>query len=404
MDDPEAFLRSLFSTAVAAASDFSMIPGLIPRTRGRVRVLAAGKAAAGMAAAIEAAPPDWLRRGQMDGLVVTPASHDLPLTRFEVMIAAHPVPDVASARAGERMLALAAELEADDLLVALVSGGASALLAAPVEGLTLEDEIALNRSLLVAGLPIAMMNAARARVSRIKSGGLARAAWPATVTTFVVSDVPGDDPALIGSGPTLAPESLELDASILRLLPDFGAVVPSPLPQVAVHVLATGRDALVAAEKEAARHGLAVVNLGADLQGEARALGQEHAALVRELAGGSTPTLVLSGGETTVSVVGSGRGGRNTEYLAALMTAIGSGGQVWAIAADTDGLDGTGPAAGAVLRPDSLERARALGLDVASMIAANDTLGVFMTLDDLVVTGPTRTNVNDFRAVLVLPS
>ncbi|MFC0633520.1 glycerate kinase type-2 family protein [Brevundimonas balnearis] len=408
MLEPQVLLRRLFTVAVTAASDFSGIAERMPPTRGRVRVLAAGKAAAAMAAAIEANPPSWLSPTQLDGLVVTPPGHGLPLNRFSAMTAGHPLPTAASAQAGERMLSLAAELGEGDLLVALISGGASALLAAPIEGLTLQDEIELNRRLLSAGAPIAQMNAARARLSRIKAGGLARAAHPASIATFIVSDVPGDDPAVVGGGPTLEPSARGQEDALAPLSPRVAAALSArvprpPLARGPVYVLRTGRDALAAADGEARRQGLDVINLGADLQDQARALGRAHAGLARDLVTGATGMLVLSGGETTVTVAGSGRGGRNTEYLASFMTALGPSRRVWALAADTDGIDGVGPAAGALSRPDSLERAEAIGLDVAGLIANNDTLSLFEALGDAIATGPTRTNVNDFRAILVLP-
>ncbi|WP_029416676.1 glycerate kinase type-2 family protein [Brevundimonas bacteroides] len=402
MDDPEGFLRSLFSAAIAAASDFSMIPGLIPRTEGRIRVLAAGKAAASMASAIEDAPPWWLKPGQMDGLVVTPPGHDLPLSTFQSLIAAHPVPDASSLAAGERMLAMADALAANDLLVALVSGGASALLAAPVSGLTLDDEIALNRSLLKVGVPIDQMNAARVRLSRLKGGGLARAATPARVVTVVVSDVPGDDPRRVGSGPTLAPPDVLLSPGILDLLPEGSRVVRDATPEGPVHVVVTASQALGVARAMAEEAGLNVIDLGASVEGEARDVGRDHARMAFELPGDHRPALVLSGGETTVTVRGSGRGGRNTEFLAAAMECAGGGSGLWGIAADTDGIDGSGPAAGAILRPDSFERARRLGLDLARTLQNNDALTLFEALGDQIVTGPTRTNVNDFRALLIL--
>lgn len=402
MDDPEGFLRSLFDKAVAAASDFSMIPGLIPRVDGRVRVLGAGKAAARMAAAIEAAPPKWLVTGQIDGLVVTPAGHGLPLSLFASMTAGHPVPNEASLAAGEQMLALAEGLQEEDLLVALLSGGASALLAAPIHGATLQDEIDLNHRLLRSGLPISQMNAARARISCIKGGGLARAAAPARVITFVVSDVPDDEPSRVGSGPTIAPLPISLSETALAMLPDIPFPEPSGPMASKVHVVITARDAIASAEREARAHGLNVLNLGSDLEGEARELGREHAVLARRLAETDRPCLVLSGGETSVTVQGGGRGGRNTEYLAGFMQELGPLHGVWALAADSDGLDGAGPCAGAIVRPDSHERVLSSGIDADKLLQNNDTLTLLEAVGDVIITGPTRTNVNDFRAVLIL--
>ncbi|MEQ7154843.1 glycerate kinase type-2 family protein [Brevundimonas aurifodinae] len=405
MDDPEGFLRSLFAVAVAAASDFSSIPGLIPPTAGRVRVLAAGKAAAAMAAAIEAAPPGWLLPDQMDGLVVTPEGHDLPLSRFEVMTAGHPVPDAGSLAAGERMLALASELGDQDVLVALMSGGASALLAAPVRGATLHDEIDLNRRLLRSGLPISQMNAARSRLSRIKGGGLARAASPARVITFVLSDVPDDMPERVGSGPTLSPSPIALTASTLDILADFPHQPPVSLAAGEVHVVGTAATALAAAARFASDRGVRVHDLGPGVEGEARELARDHARRLGALRREGRPCLLLSGGEATVTMAHGaswGQGGRNTEYLAALLECVGPEMDFWALAADTDGLDGSGPAAGGLLRPDSPGRLRQGRWDPGQALASHDTLPLVASVGQLLMTGPTRTNVNDLRALLVL--
>lgn len=408
MDDPEAFLRSLFSAAVAAASDFSRIEdGLPQRVGGRVLVIGAGKASVAMANALAVRRPDWFDAGRVAGFVVAPDGHRAA-ARLETLHAAHPVPDHRSEAAGRRALAMAEGLGPDDLLIALISGGGSSLLVAPRPGITLEDKIAVGRVLLKSGLPISTVNAVRRRLSDIKGGGLVRAAHPATVLTFVVSDVPGDDPADVASGPSLGWDQMEtLPPEAIALLPDRLREFwqsPESAPSVVngpVHMLASASTALDAAALLARRQGVRVINLGGGVEGEAKEVAGRHAALALARVDLGGPTLILSGGETSVTVTGTGRGGRNTEYALALAIALAAAPGVHALAADTDGIDGAGPAAGALVDPGTLDRARRLGLDPRAELLDNNALAVFEALGDAVVTGPTGANVNDFRAILV---
>ena len=327
------------------------------------------------------------------------------------------MPDEAAAAAAGRALALARSLGADDLLLCLASGGGSALLASPAPGIGLAEKQALTRALLACGAAIGEINCVRKHLSAIKGGRLAAAAAPASVVTLAISDVPGDDPATIASGPTVAdPTDGAAAAAILaRYRIGTGAAVdavlagpagetPDRLDNARFAIVARARDALDAAAREAARAGIEARVLGDDLAGEAAALGAAHAALAREVARAAAgPVALLSGGETGVTLPrpGFGRGGRNTEYLLALAAGLGGAPGIWALACDTDGIDGTEDSAGAVLAPDSLARAAAIGLDARAMLAAHDSYGFFAALGDLVVTGPTRTNVNDFRAILI---
>jgi glycerate 2-kinase len=425
-------LRSLFDAAVAAAQPRLLLPGrLLPPPPGRTVVVGAGKASAAMARAVE---EHW--HGPLSGLVVTRYGHGVPCERIEVVEAAHPVPDERGRDAADRILALAEGLAAADLLICLVSGGGSALLALPGPGITLQDKQAVGRALLRCGAPIADINCVRKHLSAIKGGLLAAAAHPARVVTYLISDVPGDDPSMIASGPTVPDPTTFADAVAVlgrcgvdappavkaRLLAGAGATTLAGLadaapdetpkpgdPQFArdeVIMLAKAADALAAATAAARSAGITPVLLGDDLQGEARELGAEHARLALACASGGGPVrppcVLLSGGETTVTVRGDGRGGRNAEYLLSLAIALDGHPAIWAIACDTDGIDGTEDNAGAVAGPGTLAGARAAGLDPIRRLAANDAYGLFAALDGLVMTGPTRTNVNDFRAVLVL--
>lgn len=408
MDDPRSFLRRLFDTVVAAASDFSGIADTIPEVSGRVHIIGAGKAAAAMASAVEQGLYERGLAARLSGFVVVPDGHGLPLSNLDLLFAAHPTPDERSEIAGRRALAEATALGPDDLLVALISGGGSSLMAAPAPGVTLADKVATTRLLLSAGQPIGTMNAVRARLSAIKGGGLARAAQPARVMTFVVSDVPGDDPALVASGPTLGSRSIvpALSKDVeRRLAPRILQRLSGPNQLAAptssaARIMATADIALSAAAAAARASGVRVLNLGGALDGDAGTLALDHAARV-QLWSDERPALILSGGETTVRVTGQGRGGRNTEYLLALVLALDGHPEVYAIAADTDGWDGVGPAAGAFCDPSTLVRAQEAGLNAAVCLADNDSLTMFERLSDAVVTGPTRTNVNDFRAILL---
>jgi glycerate 2-kinase len=427
--EPRAFLRSLFDAAVAAAQPAGLLAGRLPASSpGRTVVLGAGKAAAAMARAVE---QDW--RGPLDGLVVTRHGHGVPCEFVEVVEAGHPLPDARGSAAAARALALARELGEDDLLIALISGGGSALLSLPAKGLTLEDKQAVSRSLLSCGARIEEINSVRKHLSAIKGGRLAAAAHPARVVSLLISDVPGDDPAAVASGPTVPDPTTFADA--LAVLDRYGVcgpasvlaylragadaagrseTMPAETPKPGdpdfsrdeVVVLATARDALQAAAAVARSAGITPIVLGDDLEGEAREVGAEHARLALASAGGggpvSPPCVLLSGGETTVTVRGSGRGGRNAEYLLSQALVLGGHPDIWAIACDTDGVDGTEDNAGALAGPDTLVRAAAAGMDAGAMLSSNDAYSLFGALDDLVVSGPTLTNVNDFRAQLIL--
>ena len=405
------FLRHLFEAAVAAADPAKVVPPHLPSPPpGRTLVLAAGKAAAAMARAVERHWPN-----ELEGIAVTRYGHGVDCERIEVVEAGHPLPDEAGQGAASRFLAAARTLGPDDLLLFLLSGGASALLVEPQPGLGLDDKQAINRALLAAGAPIAEINCLRKHLSAIKGGRLAAAAAPARVVTLAISDVPGDDPAVIGSGLTAADPTTCTDAVAIADRYDVG------LPEVARAALRQGRwetvkpgdpcltrtdyvlvarpaDALAAAAAKAREMGLDVVQLGDDLQGEASGMGAAHAELARQHAAG----LLISGGEATVTLEApGGRGGPNCEYLLALALALDGLPNVHAIACDTDGIDGSTDAAGAYIGPDTLARARAAGIDAGNMLARHDSYEFFRRLGDLVVTGPTHTNVNDFRAMLI---
>lgn len=421
--DPASFLRQLFAAALAVAQPAQVIPSFLPspatlRPGGRLIVLGAGKASAAMAAAVEAA---W--EGPLTGLVVTRYGHAVPCRRIEILEAAHPVPDAAGEAAARRILALARKAGPEDLVLCLISGGGSALLSLPAEGLTLADKQAVNKALLASGAAIGEMNCLRKHLSAIKGGRLAAAAHPARVLTLVISDVPGDDPAVIASGPTVPDPTSFADAR--QVLARY-AITPPPAvahhleaaaeetpkpgdPRLAgqqVTLIARPQASLEAAALAARAAGVTPVILGDALEGEARELGKVMAGIARQVRRhgqpAPAPTVLLSGGETTVTLRGKGRGGRNAEFLLGLGLALQGEPGVWALAADTDGIDGSEDNAGAILTPDSLARARALGRKGTEDLAANDAYGFFQALGDLLVTGPTLTNVNDFRAVLVL--
>ena len=422
---PPALLRRLLDEAVAAARPERCLPAALAelaaeaaaRPSGRTIVLGAGKAAAAMARTVEASWPDRT----LEGLAVTRYGHAVPCRSIRVVEAAHPVPDRAGAAAAAQILEIAQAAGPDDLVLFLLSGGASALLSLPASGLALADKQAVTRALLAAGADIYEINTVRKHLSAIKGGRLAAAAAPAQLATLAISDVAGDDPATIGSGPTVADPTTLADAR--RVLRRFAIDPPgsvktaledpanetlkpddSRLEAIRYRLIATPAQSLAAAGARAAAEGLAVDMLGDGLTGEARDLGRAHAALVRERAAqrqDERPLLLLSGGETTVTVAGGGKGGPNTEYLLALAGALDGLPGVWALAADTDGADGSEDNAGATIGPDTLDRARRRGLRPAAILADNDAWSFFDTLGDLVVTGPTHTNVNDFRAILI---
>jgi len=418
MTDPDRFLRDLFAAAVAAADPMRVVPAhLPPRPAGRVVVVGAGKASARMAEAVEAA---W---GPCEGLVITRYGYERPTQGIRIASAAHPVPDAAGVAATRQILDLLAGLGPGDLVLALISGGASALLVAPVDGVSLAQKQAVNAALLASGAPIAEMNRLRRHLSRVKGGQLAAAAHPARMLALLISDVPGDDPALIGSGPTVAapPADARAIADRWRLdLPEaVRAALARPSPVIApgdprldgarTRIIAAPVHSLAAAADLARARlpGLRIDSLGDAIEGEARTVAAEHAARARNLGAGlrrgDPPVLILSGGELTVTIRGDGTGGPNAEYALALALALEGAAGIHALACDTDGVDGTAEVAGATLGPDTLSRARALGLDPTEDLTRNNAHDFFAALGDQVVTGPTLTNVNDFRAILILP-
>ena len=413
--NPEAFLRSLFDAAVAAADPAICVPPhLPPPPKGRTVVVGAGKAAASMARAVEG---HW--RGALSGLVVTRYGHGLPTKKIEVVEAAHPVPDDAGIAAATRMLSLLRGLDDDDLVLFLGSGGGSSLLSLPAPGISLSEKQAITRALLASGAPIGAVNCVRKHLSAIKGGRLALAAAPAAVCGLLISDVANDDPAIIASGPASPdPTTREEALSILRR---YAIRVPSaverflslpisetPKPgdgrfaRVNNEIVATAKDAIDAAARSAEVQGVRPVVLGYAVEGEARLVAEEHARGAIEVGREQgVDVVLLSGGELTVTVKGPGRGGPNTEYLLALALALEAMQGLWAIACDTDGIDGSEDNAGALLTPSTLRDARSKGIDAQSYLERNDAYGFFEKIGGLVRTGPTRTNVNDFRAILV---
>jgi glycerate 2-kinase len=442
LTQPREFLSHLYQAAVRRALPLHNTAAFLPPPpKGRTVVIGAGKAAGAMAQAVEAL---WPLDAPLSGVVVTRYHHtpERPAglaQRIEVLEAAHPVPDAAGLAASERILSLVQGLTADDLVLCLISGGGSALLTLPAEGLTLQDKQRINQALLNSGANIGEMNCVRKHLSRIKGGRLAAACAPARVVTLTISDVPGDDPSVIASGPTVPDASTCADA--LSILKRYAIDVPGPVLDLlerngletpkpgdarfaghAVHMIATPQQSLEAAAAEARAAGLNAYILSDELEGESREVGKVHAALARAAArtpGDASavgqrgqafvkPCVILSGGETTVTVrpvpagESRGRGGRAGEFCLGLALALQGQPGVWALAADTDGIDGMEDNAGAWVAPDTLARAQALGLKLERHLDRNDAYGFFQPLGDLVVTGPTHTNVNDFRALLVL--
>lgn len=407
-------LSRLFDTAVASADPLKVLAAKLPSPpKGRCVVVGAGKAAAAMAKAVEAAWPEV----ELSGTVVTPYGYGMATDRIAIREAAHPVPDAASEAAAREILAAVDGLSPDDLVLALISGGGSAVMALPVAGLSMADKQTTNRLLLASGLDIRTMNAVRKRLSAIKGGKLAAAAAPAAVLTLGISDIPGDDPRSIASGPTIpdadAPIDLEPVIARLgdRLPPSVASLLRAPTKQMAMpakhdfRMIATPGHALQAAAAVAQTAGLKAIILGDDIEGEARDVAAQIAGLA--LRGVTEPTVFLSGGETTVTIGDGvvGRGGRNTEFQLALAKRLDGAPNVWAIAGDTDGEDGSaGGSAGAFVDPTSLARARHCGLDLEECLRDHDSGRFFDVLGDLLITGPTRTNVNDFRAMIVLPT
>ena len=419
-----ALLRDLFDAAVAAVDPARCLPAWLPALadlpKGRTLVIGAGKAAAAMARTVE---EHW--RGdpaQLSGLVVTRYGHGAPTQRIEVVEASHPAPDAAGQLAAARILDAVRGLTADDLVLVLLSGGGSALLAAPMAGITLEQKRAVTRALLACGASIGEINCVRKHLSAIKGGRLAQAAAPARVLTLAISDVPGDDLSTIASGPTVPDPTTCAEA--LEIVDRYAIEIPAAAREALLsgaaetpkagaagfsrgesHIIATAQAALAAAAELARAQGITALVLGDAIEGEAREAARVLGGIALSAAAHgvplAAPCVFISGGETTVTVRGPGRGGRNAEFMLGLALALGGHSRISAIACDTDGIDGSEHNAGALLLPDTSRRAAAAGIDLRASLAQNDAFSVFAALDDLVVTGPTRTNVNDFRAILI---
>ena len=415
---PRPLLLQMFQAAIEAAQPAHCIPPYLPTApRGRLIVIGAGKASAAMARAVEDHWP-----GELSGLVVTRYGYGVPCQRIEILEAAHPVPDAAGLAAGARILDLVSKLSADDTVLCLISGGGSSLLVLPLDGVTLDDKQAVSRALLNSGASISEMNCVRRHLSAIKGGRLAAACHPARVVTLLISDVPGDHPCDIASGPTVGDPTrcadalaivrrygIELPPTIRALLESGAGESVKPddpvLADTQTHLIATPQRALEAAARVAAEAGYSAHILGDSIEGEARDVGKVMAGIALQVARQGqpfqAPCILLSGGESTVTVRGSGRGGRNVEFLLSLGIALQGQAGVHALAGDTDGVDGLEEIAGAYLAPDSLQRAWAQGMRPRDSLDHNDGHGFFSALGDSIVTGPTLTNVNDFRAILI---
>ena len=419
VSDPRAFLTSLFDAAVRAADPLTGIRTHLPaRPKGRTIVIGAGKGSAQMAAALEQC---W--EGPLEGLVVTRYGFSVPCRQIEIIEAAHPVPDEAGLIASRRLLKRVEGLTEDDLVIALISGGGSALLPSPAGALSLADEIAVNKVLLASGAPISAMNVIRKHLSTIKGGRLAAAAHPAKVVSLVVSDIPGDDPALVASGPTVPGAGtraealdlirlyrIELPPVVLAHIEKAEADAPHPDdPRFAgneIHLIASAGVSLQAAAEVARASGIEAAILSDAIEGEAREAAHVHAAIAREVLHRNRPfakpIVLLSGGETTVTLKGKGKGGRNSEFLLSLAIDIDGRSGIHAMAADTDGIDGSEDNAGAFADAGTVTRLRKVGLVPTEMLANNDAWTAFNAIGDLFVPGPTGTNVNDFRAILII--
>lgn len=416
IEQAEPFLRQLFDRAVEVADPMRSLKAFLPETpKGRIIVVGAGKASARMAEAVEAA---W---GPCEGLVITRYGYARPCQGIEIVEAGHPVPDAVGLEATARMLSLVDSAQEGDFVLALISGGASALLVQPVPGVSLAEKQAVNQVLLASGAPIDRMNTVRKHLSRVKGGQLAAAAWPADLLALIISDVPGDDPAFIGSGPTVGDPSapadalavieqwqVEVPASVKDALTKGSGVIAPDDPRLSRTknvIYAAPRQSLEAAAALARIEGCDVRLLGDALEGEARtvaaAQAREAIALQGSMKAGDPPILLLSGGELTVTRRGDGVGGPNAEFCLALAIALGGAKGIHALACDTDGVDGAAEVAGAVIGPDTLEKAAARGIDSQDALQRNDAHSFFAEIDAHVVTGPTLTNVNDFRAILI---
>ena len=416
--NPAALLRRMFDAVIAAAQPALCLPAHLPSPpKGRTIVIGAGKASAAMARALE---DHWT--GPIEGIVVTRYGYEIACSQIEIVQAAHPVPDAAGLRAATRILELVKNLTPADLVIALISGGGSALLVSPAPGLTLEDKQAVNAALLKCGATISEMNCVRRHLSSIKGGRLAADCHPARLLTLLISDVPGDNPMDIASGPTVADPSTCADA--LAIIERYRIDIPAParahlesgegesvkpgdarLGRIETRIIAAPQGSLEAAAQIAREAGVTPYILSDSLEGEARDIGKAHAGIARQVAVRdqpfTAPCVLLSGGETTVTVRGTGRGGRNVEFLLSLALSLDGLAGVYAMAGDTDGVDGAAEIAGAVITPDTLKRAWAQGIRARASLDGNDAHSFFQALGDSVVTGPTLTNVNDFRAIYV---
>jgi glycerate 2-kinase len=421
--DPKAFLTSLFEAAVAAAQADQVIAANLPeRPKGRTIVVGAGKGSAQMAKAFEQAWAAKYENARLEGVVVTRYGFGAQCRQIDIIEASHPVPDAAGLVASKRLLNAVSGLTEDDLVVALISGGGSALLPSPPEGMSLADEIAVNKVLLASGAPISAMNTVRKHLSTIKGGRLAAAAYPARVVSLIVSDIPGDNPAFVASGPTVPDDTSVEDARKIveqyRLqLPDaamkhLNSKVHNERLQISpgnsIKIIASAAVSLQAAAEEARRQGVDAVILSDAIEGEAREIAHMHAAIAREVLEKDrpfkAPLVILSGGETTVTVRGSGKGGRNTEFLLSFAMDIAGLNGLSALAADTDGIDGSQDNAGAFADGSTIARLIAAGHDARDLLNANNAWTAFDAIGDLFVPGPTGTNVNDFRAIYIFPA
>lgn len=414
---PDELLKAMFKAGVdAALPSLCVPPHLPPRPKGRTVIIGAGKASGAMAKALEDA---W--DGPLDGIVVTRYGYRLPTERLEVVEAAHPVPDAAGREAAQRIFKAVQGLTEDDLVLALISGGGSALLAAPAEGISLEDKQVVNKALLASGATISEMNTVRKHLSAIKGGRLARAAYPAKVVALMISDVPGDDASIIASGPTVPDPSTNADA--IAIVEKYGIDLPLSVRQVLETIeetpkagdkcfdkvenvmIATPQASLEAAADVARAAGVTPVILGDSIEGESRDVGLVHVGIARQCAMRGQPMeppcVLISGGETTITLKGKGKGGPNTEFLLAMAIALDGMENIYALAGDTDGVDGSEDNAGALIYPHTLQRAEAAGINAKAMLANNDPYTFFKGIGDLLETGPTMTNVNDLRLVYI---
>ena len=414
---PEELLKAMFQAGVEAALPQLCVPAHLPRRpKGRTIIIGAGKASGAMAKALE---DSW--DGPLEGLVVTRYGYRLPTERLEVVEAAHPVPDAAGREAAKRIYELVQGLTEDDLVLCLISGGGSALLAMPAEGISLEDKQAVNKALLASGATISEMNTVRKHLSAIKGGRLARAAYPAQIVSLMISDVPGDDASIIASGPTVPDPSTNADAR--GIIEKYGIDLPDAVSRVLETIeetpkpgdpcfervqnvmIATPQASLEAAAAVAGASGVTPVILGDSIEGESRDVGLVHAGIARQCAmrgqPQEPPCVLISGGETTITLKGNGKGGPNTEFLLSLAIALDGFPNIYALAGDTDGVDGSEDNAGALIYPDTLKRAEAAGISAKAMLANNDPYTFFKGVGDLLETGPTMTNVNDLRCIFI---